>query len=143
MYAWLDRTDIKISKRMNSCCLPMVRYSLALVFIWFGVLKLVGLSPESDLAGKTMHWLSLERYLPLLGWWEVVVGMCFLYGPLIRVAILLLFFQLPGTMLPLFLFPEICFSHPPFGLSLEGQYIIKNFFLMSAVCTIGARVRTI
>jgi uncharacterized membrane protein YkgB len=113
------------------------------VFTWFGVIKLVGLSPVIDLAGKTMHWLSLERYLPLLGWWEVVVGMCFLYGPLIRVALLLLFFQMPGTMLPLFLFPEICFSHLPFGLSLEGQYIIKNYFLISAACTLVSRARTI
>jgi uncharacterized membrane protein YkgB len=57
------------------------------------------------------------------------------------VAILLLALQMPGTMLPLVLLPEVCFTQPPFGLTLEGQYIIKNLVLIGAALVVGGTVR--
>lgn len=141
MYAWLDRVDFRISEGMDRYCQPLMRYSIALIFIWFGLLKPLGMSPEADLIKRTVYWVSPQIFLPVLGWWEVTIGLCLLYRPLIRLALLLLLLQLPGTMLPLILLPEICFTHPPFGLSLEGQYIVKNIFLVSAAFMIGGKVR--
>ncbi len=141
MYAWLDRADIRISEGMDRYCQPLMRYSIALIFIWFGLLKPLGMSPEEELIKRTVYWVSPQVFLPVLGWWEVGVGVCLLYRPLIRIALLLLLLQLPGTMLPLFLLPEICFTLPPFGLTLEGQYIVKNIFLVSAAFMIGGKVR--
>jgi uncharacterized membrane protein YkgB len=141
MYAWLDRADIRISEGMDRYCQPLMRYSIALIFIWFGLLKPLGISPEAELIKRTVYWVSPQIFLPILGWWEVTIGLCLLYRPLIRIALLLLFLQLPGTMLPLILLPEICFTLPPFGLSLEGQYIVKNIFLVSAAFMIGGKVR--
>jgi len=141
MYAWLDRADIRISEGMDRYCQPLMRYSIALIFIWFGLLKPLGISPEAELIKRTVYWVSPQIFLPVLGWWEVTIGLCLLYRPLIRVALLLLLLQLPGTMLPLILLPEICFTQPPFGLSLEGQYIVKNLFLVSAAFMIGGKVR--
>ncbi len=60
---------------------------------------------------------------------------------LIRVSIFLLFIQMPGTFLPLILLPEICFNNFPFGLTLEGQYIIKNLIIISAALVVGSTVR--
>ena len=141
MYAWLDRADLRISEGMDRYCQPLMRYSIALIFIWFGLLKPLGMSPEAELIKRTVYWVSPQIFLPILGWWEVTIGLCLLYRPLIRVALLLLLLQLPGTMLPLLLLPEICFTHPPFWLSLEGQYIVKNIFLVSAAFMIGGKVR--
>jgi uncharacterized membrane protein YkgB len=141
MYAWLDRADIRISMGMDRYCQPLMRYSIALIFIWFGLLKPLGMSPEAELIRRTVYWVSPQLFLPVLGWWEVTIGLCLLYRPLIRIALLLLLLQLPGTMLPLVLLPGICFTHPPFGLSLEGQYIVKNLFLLSAAFMIGGKVR--
>lgn len=141
MYAWLDRADIRISEGMDRYCQPLMRYSIALIFIWFGLLKPLGMSPEEELIKRTVYWVSPQIFLPVLGWWEVAVGLCLLHRPLIRIALLLLLLQLPGTMLPLLLLPEICFTHPPFGLTLEGQYIVKNIFLVSAAFMIGGKVR--
>lgn len=141
MYAWFDRADIRISEGMDKYCQPLMRYSIAFIFIWFGVLKPLGMSPEEELIKRTVYWVSPHLFLPVLGWWEVTIGLCLLYRPLIRIALLLLLLQLPGTMLPLILLPEICFTHPPFGLSLEGQYIVKNIFLVSAAFMIGGKVR--
>jgi len=118
-----------------------MRFSIALIFIWFGLLKPWGMSPEEELIKRTVYWVSPQIFLPVLGWWEVAVGLCLLYRPLIRIALLLLLLQLPGTMLPLILLPDVCFTQPPFGLSLEGQYIVKNIFLVSAAFVIGGKVR--
>jgi uncharacterized membrane protein YkgB len=143
MYAWLDRVDLRISQGMDRYCQPLMRFSIALIFIWFGLLKPLGMSPEEELIKRTVYWVSPQIFLPVLGWWEVAVGLCLLYRPLIRIALLLLLLQLPGTMLPLILLPEICFTQPPFGLSLEGQYIVKNIFLVSAAFVIGGKVRAL
>ena len=61
--------------------------------------------------------------------------------PLIRVSIFLLFLQMPGTFLPLILLPEVCFTSFPFGLTLEGQYIVKNLIIISAALVVGSTVR--
>ena len=61
--------------------------------------------------------------------------------PLPSLAIALLFLQMPGTFLPLVLLPEVCFTNAPFGLTLEGQYIIKNLTLISAGIVVGGTVR--
>lgn len=37
--------------------------------------------------------------------------------------------------------PEICFTSIPFGLTLEGQYIVKNLVLISAALVVGGTVR--
>jgi uncharacterized membrane protein YkgB len=48
---------------------------------------------------------------------------------------------MPGTLLPLVLLPEVCFTQIPWGLTLEGQYIIKNAVLIGAALVVGGTVR--
>jgi uncharacterized membrane protein YkgB len=64
-----------------------------------------------------------------------------LIRPLNRLAILLLFLQMPGTLLPLVLLPEVCFAGAVWAPTLEGQYIIKNLVLISAAIVVGGTVR--
>ena len=59
---------------------------------------------------------------------------------MIRFSLFLLFLQMPGTFLPLVLLPEICFTDVPFGLSLAGQYIVKNLILISSALVVGGTV---
>lgn len=141
MYSRLDKVDIEISVWMDKYCHILMRISLALIFIWFGALKPLGMSPEIALIKRTVYWFRPELFVILLGWWEMAIGMALLFRPCIRLALLLLLIQLPGTFLPLVLLPEICFSSFPFGLTLEGQYIVKNLFLVSAAFVIGSKVR--
>ena len=119
----------------------LLRYSLAVIFIWFGILKPLGMSPAADLVAHTVYWFSPDVFVPILGWWEVAIGVGLLFRPLVRVALLLLFLQMPGTALPLVLLPAVCFTEIPFGLTLEGQYIVKNLTLISAAIVIGGTVR--
>ena len=83
--------------------------------------------------------------MPILALWEVAIGLGFWLGFLTkkfeRITILLLFLQMPGTALPLLLLPEVCWTSFPFGLTLEGQYIIKNLAIISSALVLGATVR--
>ncbi len=136
-----DEIDPHIVRWMNAHGYIFLRFSLAVIFIWFGALKLFGMSPADELVRRTVYWVSPDVFIPVLGWWEISIGICMLVRPLIRVAILLLFLQMPGTILPLFVLPKVCFTHIPFGLTLEGQYIVKNLVIISAAIVIGGTVR--
>ena len=132
--------DLKIREFMFKYGFLFLRYSLAVVFFWFGILKPLGLSPAAGLVEKTVFWFSADWFVPFLGWWEAAIGVFLLFRPTLRIALFLLFMQLPGTFLPLVILPEVTFDHIPFGLSLEGQYIIKNLVLISAAITVGGAV---
>ncbi len=136
-----DRIDNSISGWMDKYGRFFLRISLAIIFIWFGGLKFFGISPANELVARTVYWIDPEVFLPVLGGWEVVIGVCLLFRPTIRAALFLLFLQMPGTMLPLFMLPQVCYTHFPFGLTLEGQYIIKNLVLISAALVVGGSVR--
>ena len=140
----LDPVDQAIASFMDRIGIRLLRISLAVVFIWFGALKLVDMSPAHDLIRDTVTWVPFDIFYPILGVWEVLIGIFLLYRPTIRIAILLLFLQMPGTALPLFVLPEVTFTSFPFGLTLEGQYIIKNLTLVAAAMVVGgtARVRS-
>lgn len=124
-----------------------LRYSIGLIFIWFGALKFFpGLSPAEQLALSTIELLTfglLPAGAALIGLalFEVVIGLLMISGRFLRLTILLLLFQMAGTMSPIVLFPEVVFSQFPFILTIEGQYIFKNFVVISAAIVIGATVR--
>ncbi len=133
--------DNTIAAWMQKYGVVSLRFSLAIIFIWFGILKPFGMSPAEELDKRTVYWFPQDVFFPILGWWEVLIGVFLLYRPTIRVAILLLFLQMPGTALPLVLLPDVCFTSSPSGLTLEGQYIIKNLVLIGAGIVIGGTVK--
>ena len=141
----LDPIDRAIATFMERIGVRLLRFSLSVVFIWFGALKLFDMSPAHDLVQDTVTWMPFDVFYPILGVWEVLIGLFLLYRPTIRIAVLLLFLQMPGTALPLFVLPEVTFTRFPFGLTLEGQYIIKNLTLVAAALVVGgtARVRSV
>ena len=136
-----DKIDKNIVNFMKLIGIPSLRISLAIIFIWFGILKPLHLSTASDLVAKTVYWFNPDWFIPFLGWWEVLIGICLLYKPLIRFGIFIMFLQMAGTFLPLILLPDIIYIKFPFVLSLEGQYIIKNLVLIAAAIVIGSHVR--
>lgn len=137
-----DRIDRAIAGFMRRWGFISLRISLAIVFIWFGALKPFRLSPADEIIERTVYWFDPDWFIPVLGIWEVLIGVCLLWRPLIRVAILLLFLQMPGTFLPLVVLPETCFIRIPWAPTLEGQYIIKNLVLISAALVVGSTVRS-
>ncbi len=126
---------------MEELGLPVLRLAIAVVFVWFGALKLLGVSPAGELVAETVYWVPPELFVPVLGVWEVAIGLCLLYRPLLRLGILLLFLQMPGTFLPLVILPEVTFETFPHALTVEGQYIVKNLVIIGAALVVGGTVR--
>lgn len=137
----LSNFDQRLIGFMGRIGEPFLRLAIGVVFIWFGALKTIGdLSPAYQLVAATVYWLTPDVIVPLLGLWEVAIGVAFLFTPLTRLAIFLLALQMPGTFLPLVLLPDVCFSVFPFGLTLEGQYIVKNLVIIGSAIVIGSNL---
>lgn len=146
MNAQLDQIDRLIASAMRRWGMPALRYSLALIFIWFGLLKPLGLSPAAELVRETVSWMPLldpGQWLAVIGWWEVAIGVAFLFKPTIRIAIALLAAQMVGTFMPLVMLPETTFQEGriPYALTMEGQYIVKNLLIISSALVVGGAVR--
>ncbi len=134
----LSTFDRLVVWTMDAFGIKFARLALGIVFIWFGALKMIGeLSPAYDLVAATIYWLTPEIIIPLIGLWEVAIGVAFLFPPLTRVALLLLIPQMPATFLPLVLLPAVTFTVVPWGLTLEGQYIVKNLVIIACALIIG------
>jgi uncharacterized membrane protein YkgB len=119
-----------------------MRIGLGVVFFWFGALKLVpGLSPAEELVRNTTYFVNPDWFIPVLAIWEMAIGVGLMLGKFMRLTLLLLFLQMPGTALPLVVLPEAVWTQFPYGLTLEGQYIIKNLVLIGAGLVLGGTVR--
>ena len=142
-----DRVDRGVTHWMAAHGVTLLRWSIGVIFIWFGALKLVpGLSPADQIATETTLKLTfglISEDVARLGlaFLEMTIGIGLVTGRFLRLTLLLLFAQMAGTMTPLILFPDQIWTNFPFVLTLEGQYIMKNFVLISAGFVIGATVR--
>jgi uncharacterized membrane protein YphA (DoxX/SURF4 family) len=145
--AIFDAVDRRVTRWMAEHGITLLRWSIGLIFIWFGALKLVpGMSPADQIATDTTMTLTFgllsEDVARLtLAFLELAIGLGLLTGRFLRVTLLLLFTQMAGTMTPLIISPHLIWSDFPFVLTLEGQYIVKNAVLISAGLVIGATVR--
>jgi uncharacterized membrane protein YkgB len=137
-----DRIDRAITRWMARYGLTILRIGLGVVFFWFGALKLVpGLSPAEELVRNTTYFVDPDLFLPVLAIWEMLIGLGLILGRFMRATLLLLFLQMPGTALPLVVLPEAVWTEFPHGLTLEGQYIVKNLVLIGAGLVLGGTVR--
>lgn len=137
-----DQLDQGITHWMARYGLLIMRLGLGVVFFWFGALKLVpGLSPAEELVKSTIYFVDPNLFLPVLAVWEMAIGIGLITGQWMRLTLLLLFLQMPGTALPLVLLPQVTWTAFPYGLTMEGQYIIKNLALIGAALVLGGTVR--
>ncbi len=145
--SYTRKIDIRIRSWMQKKSPLLLRWSVGIIFLWFGALKFFhGASPAESLAVDTIRlltfgWFSDAFIINILALWEVVVGLGLITGLFLREIILLLFLQMLGTLTPIFLFPDEVFVKIPFLLTLEGQYIVKNLVLMSAGIAIGGSLK--
>lgn len=142
-----QKTDTLITAWMASHGIAFLRISLGIIFFWFGMLKFFeGLSPAEALAIRTIDILTFgligaDTVRFGLAAWEVLIGIGLIFKIFLRETLLLMFLQMLGTLTPVFLFPDEVFTVIPYGLTLEGQYIVKNLVVISAGIVIGATVR--
>lgn len=138
--------DRRLTRWMADHGLTLLRISVGIVFLWFGALKFApGLSPADELVTATAERLSLGLVDPVVAriavaLLETAIGVGLLIGRYLRLTLLLLAFQMVGTLTPLVLFPGTTWE-APFVPTIEGQYILKNVVLIAAGIVIGATAR--
>ena len=141
MAGW-SRLDAWMVRVMRVYGIPLLRITLAIVFIWFGLLKVIGKSPVAELVAQTVYWISPEAFIPWLGAWEIAVGLGLLFAVALRLTLLLFWLQMTGTFLVLVLRPDIAFqAGNPALLTTEGEFVIKNLVLLAAGLVVGGTVQ--
>ncbi len=90
---------------------------------------------------NTTYFVNPDLFLPVLAVWEMAIGLGLIFGVYMRLTLLLLFLQMSGTALPLVLLPDVVWTQFPYGLTMEGQYIIKNLVLVGTALVLGGTVR--
>ena len=144
MRKYIVKVDEKSTRWMKRMSIPSIRFSFGIIFIWFGILKPFGVSSAEGLLKATVVWLPFgepDFWLITIGWWEIAIGITFLFYRTTKIAIVLLFLQMVGTFMPLVVLPDITFQNGNILTpSLEGQYIIKNVMIISAALVVGGNI---
>jgi uncharacterized membrane protein YphA (DoxX/SURF4 family) len=123
----------------NSSSRQFLAFSTGVVYCWFGILKFFpGLSPAEELATNTIshltfHLIPASVSIVLLAIWETGIGLCLVINRFHKIAIPLAMVHILLTFTPMLFFPESVFDGGPFYLSLLGQYIVKNFIIVSVL----------
>lgn len=120
------------------------RIALFIVYFWFGLLKVLALSPASPLVTallvQTMPDVSAAAFLPVWGIFECVIGVLFLVPRLSRINLTLVLVHMVAVFLPLVLLPGVTWT-APFIPTLEGQYIIKNLLIVALAVGLAAQMK--
>ena len=124
----------RLSKFLSRHSTRFGRISLATVFVWFGLLKVIGESPVAELVADMAPWLPALFVVSVLGITEIILGLGLVFDRTVRIAILLLCGHLVGaTLSVLVLRPDLAFQGGnPLLLTLEGEFVIKNLVLVAA-----------
>ena len=140
--AHLQSIDDAVSGFMERWGVTALRWALGIVFIWFGVLKVIGKSPVEDLVADTAYFLPSGFVVPTIGVFEIIVGLGLLIPVALRLTLLLFWAQMAGTFLVLVLHPGLSFQDGnPLLLTVTGEFVIKNLVLITAGLAVGSQVR--
>ena len=142
----IEKVDVKIIKFFRKVSIPVARISLFVVFFWFGLLKVIGLSPASALVQRlfehTISFIPFGTFLIVFGIFECLIGILFLVKGAERVVIPLLLVHMITTACPLFLLPSETWQRLLVP-TLEGQYIIKNLVIIATGISLAAHLHPI
>lgn len=129
----------KFSEKIEKHSVTIMRIALAIVYIWFGALKIFGMSPAGELVEETVYWFNPTLFIPILGGCEIIIGLGLLIKRFIPITIMLLLLHMVATFFPVFILKTVCFEGFPFCPTLVGQYIIKNLVLIAGALIIAGK----
>lgn len=137
----ISNIDHVIIRWLRTAFIPTARIAIFVVYVWFGLLKILGVSPASglvhELFNATIHFMSFDTFYLLFAWFEVVIGVLFIIPRATRIVLPLLFIHMVTTFLPLVFLPGEAWSGF-MVLTLPGQYIVKNLVIIALALGIAA-----
>lgn len=137
------RLDHKIIHFLRRAFIPTARFSIFIVYVWFGMLKILGVSPASGLVhalfDATITWMSFDTFYLAFAWFEVLIGVMFIIPKFTRFVLPLLVIHMITTFMPLVFLPSESWNGF-LVLTLPGQYIVKNLVIIAVAIGIAAQV---
>jgi len=123
----------------------MARIALCIIYVWFGILKVIGQSPASPLVkalfmNMHLNFMPFSSFIVLFGLFEVVIGILFVIPGLEKIAFIAFGIHIATTALPLCVMGSLVWTHP-FVPTLEGQYIVKNLALIACALFIASSLQ--
>ena len=120
--------------------LTALRGALGVVYVWFGALKIAGISPATDLVTGTVPWPTPSWFVAALGWFEVGLGLWLVLGRGMKWALPLFVAHMIGTMGVLVMMPQAAYQHSdPLALTMVGEFVVKNLVLLTAGVVVATR----
>ncbi len=141
----LHDVELQAAQWLARHSVDLLRISLGLVFLGFGVLKFFpGVSPAEGLASETFAILTFGLVphgvaMVLIAALETTIGLLLISGRGLRLALALLAVQMVGILSPLLLLPGEMFRTDPIAPTLAGQYVLKDIILGAAVLVVAAK----
>lgn len=146
MKRFIANFDLKFIAFLRHYQLSIARIAIFIVYTWFGVLKLLDKSPASPVAEalieKTVGATYFDTLFIVLGVFECVIGILFLFPKAIRFVFPMLLIHLIIVCSPLLLVPDQAWV-TLFVPTLEGQYIIKNVLIVALAVAVAARTKPV
>lgn len=137
----LSTAQSRLTDLLARHSIDLLRISLGLVFLGFGVLKFFpGASPAEALVTRTIDALSFGLVsgtgaVLLTAVAECFVGLTLITGRLLKTGLVVLAGSFVGIMSPLVLFFTDLFPGAP---TIEGQYVAKDIVLVAAGLVVAA-----
>src|SRR6187401_1683248 len=88
----------------------LLRISLGVVFLWFGILKFTPVSPVAKLVADTVPFVPANLLVPTLATLEVLIGIALLVGRWTTAVVAVIVAHLSGTFLVLVVQPGVAFQ---------------------------------
>jgi uncharacterized membrane protein YphA (DoxX/SURF4 family) len=134
---WVSRVAANVGMTVLRCV-------LALVYVWFGVLKVTGKSDVFGLVQATIPWFDAHWFVPALGSVEILLGIGLFVGRARRLVLVGIVAHLLGTFLTFIDAPSwMMHNGNPLLLNMNGEFVLKNLVLITAaVVLLGATSST-
>ena len=136
---WVLRTEQRVLDLLTRIAIPLLRYALAFVYIAFGLLKVVGLSPVADLVAAMLPFLPAEQAVIAMGVFEIIAGVLLAIGVLVPWIAAAQVVHLVGTFLVFLVLPGLTFVNGnPLALTVVGEFVAKNVVLIAGLFVVAA-----
>lgn len=121
------------SSRYENILVTTLRITLAVIFVWFGALKMLGYNPVFDLVvNSALPFLATGYGLFVLGLIEVFIGFMLFINRALLFTHMVVLLHLLGTF-STFIFGWNIIFYPYFPiLSFDGEFVVKNMTLAIA-----------
>lgn len=136
-FAWVaDLVDLTIAI-IKPISIPLLRVALGVVYVWFGILKLIGASPVADLVASMVPFVPSSVAVVGMGIAEVALGIALAVGVLVPWIAAIQILHLLGTFAVFVFYPALVHSGNPFLVTMEGEFIAKNLVLIAGLLVVA------